>query len=121
MGSNTQFSSNYIKLRQLDVREREIRLNFQKAQEIVSDLRAIARDTRNVADGQLQGSLNRVEQSWRGENSQEFIRKGSQLKNDVHAMAGDVDKIANTIEQIATNLYNAEREAVRIARERLSS
>ena len=112
-------SSSAAQLKKLAAKEGEIRLNFQNANQVVSDLRSIARDTRNAANEQLQGALNRVDQSWHGENSEEFLRKGSQLKSQVVAAAADVDKIANTIEQIATTTYNAEMKAVRIARQRI--
>lgn len=98
--------------------EHEIYLNFRKANNLVSELRSIARDTRRMASGEFQGALNQADRAWNGENSEEFLRKGLKIKSNLQTMADDVDKIANTIEQIADNTYRAEMRAVRIAKEK---
>jgi WXG100 family type VII secretion target len=95
--------------------EYQIYMDFRRANQVAEDLRAIARNTRDAADQDLQSALSRIQSNWEGENADAFQTKGTRLKQQVDQLAKDVDRIANAIETIAQNTYNAEMRAVQIA------
>lgn len=97
--------------------EYQIRMDFQRANDVASDLRSIARDTRDAANLGLQGALTRIKSSWEGENSDAFLVKGDYLKRQIIDLADDVESIAKAIERIAENTLEAEMRAIRIAEE----
>lgn len=95
--------------------EYEIYLDFRAAEDLVSELRAIARETRNLAESDLGVVLSRVADCWTGDNASAFLEKGSILQQRVLSRAANLETIATTIEQMAKNTYEAEMEAVKIA------
>ena len=98
--------------------ELQLYMDFQRANDVVDELRRIARETREVADDQLAGALARVDGAWDGQNSEDFLQKGHRVERSIRGLADDVDKIANAISTIAQRTYKTEMEAVRIAQER---
>lgn len=96
----------------------EVYMDFRTAQEVVRELRTIARDTRHVSNSDLQRTLSQVRNSWQGENADAFLAKGKTLQNKIELTAQTIEDIAKTIEQIARNTYNSEMEAIRQAKKK---
>ena len=97
--------------------DRQIYMDFQRADNTVEELRKIARETRLVAEEQLTGALNRVGASWAGENADLFLQSGERINGNAFVLADNVDKIADAIATIAEETYKKEMEAIRIANE----
>ena len=98
--------------------EYQINMDFQKAEAQVSELRSLANQMRDIANEELNRTLNNINANWDGENSEAFLAKGRMLKSRISNTATDIDRIADSIHAIAENTKRAELEAVRIAREK---
>lgn len=98
--------------------ESEIRMDYNNALRQAETLEGIARDLRHTADKELQDCMSEVSRSWTGENATAYVNKCGTLKTGITKSADKLEKTAETIRKIAGNTYNAEMNALRIARER---
>ena len=85
--------------------------NYGKAMRQAERLQEIARKVQAVGDGDMEVALANVNRSWNGENASEFIKKGHKLAEDTKAMGKDLEKIAETIREIARQIEAAEQAA----------
>lgn len=95
-----------------------IRMNFRKALDKATDLEEVSDDLKRLADNQLHDTLNELSASWTGENARMYIIKGGELREQLEDTSRHLSKTAQTIRQIAREIYEAEMEALRIAEER---
>ena len=93
----------------------QIFMDFQAAEAVVRELRLIAKSARELATEDLNSALNGIGNSWKGENSEEYLRKARAITQNVTKTAANIEKIADTVERVAKNTYEAEMEARRIA------
>lgn len=98
--------------------EYTIAFNYNKAIKQADELLDIASDIRKVANDKLETSIQTVDKNWDGENSKKFISKSKKLKEKVTDSADDIQAIAASIKKMAKQIYDAEMEAIRIAKER---
>ncbi len=98
--------------------ESTIIFNYNRAIGQAGDLDNIAKEVRKLADRSLTDSLTSIDKNWDGENSKKFLNKGNKLKGRIADSADDIQRIAESIRQMAEAIYESEMEAVRIARER---
>lgn len=97
--------------------EYQIYMNFRAAQEQVRALNRAAQQMEELADTQIENTLNRISNNWTGENADAFLEKADQVKVSILRNATDIRKIAQAVDRISTNTRNAELTAVRIAQE----
>ncbi len=98
--------------------EYSITFNYNKAINQANDLADIAKEIRKVANDKMETSIQTVDKNWDGDSSKKFVNKSRQLKAKVVDSADDIDAIASAIKTMAKKIYDAEMEALRIARER---
>lgn len=98
--------------------EWEIRCDFQNAINKAAELEGVASNLRSLANNDLEQSLQTLSNAWKGEAATAYIGKGNRLQERIVANAGKLDRTAQTIRTTAKRTYDAEMEALRIARER---
>lgn len=91
--------------------ENEIYLDYQRAQDVVGELRGMARDTRTIQEQDFHTALGAVRASWSGDNADEFLRRASKLDGEIGGLADSLERIAQAIEEMSQNLYDAETAA----------
>lgn len=101
--------------------ESVILFNYQNAMKQAKELKGISSKLKKLSDSQFDDTINKIDRSWDGESSTKFVQKGKKLKGKMDDSAKDLESIAGTIETIATNIYKAEMEALRIAKTRSHS
>lgn len=95
-----------------------IAFNYEKAVKQADELLDIAKDIHKVATDKLEPSIKIVDKNWDGASSKKFVAKSRQLKDKVVDSANDIQAIADSIKEMAKKIYDAEMEAIRIAKER---
>ena len=98
--------------------EYEITFNYQKAMNQAAELKAIASSLKKVGETQLAECLGKISKNWLGSNSEDFVAKGKKMETKIEKSSKSITLTAGAIETMAKNIYNAEMEALRIARER---
>lgn len=100
--------------------EYTIQLNFERALRKADELEGVSDHMKHLAEQQMHDTLNELSHQWTGENAQQFISKGGILKEKMEETARELRNTAETIRAIAEEIYEAEMEALEIARERRS-
>ena len=98
--------------------ETQIRGDFRAACSRAEEIDRIAQDRGGVARRDMEGTLDDLSRAWRGESAQKFTAKTEKLQTDIQGDAKDLESIADAIRRAAKIMYDAEMEALRIARER---
>ena len=98
--------------------EYTIIFNYNKAIKQADELTDIAKEIRKTADDKLESSIQTIDKNWDGANSKKFVNKSKRLKEKVTDSADDIDAVAGSIKTMAKKIYDAEMEALRIAKER---
>lgn len=80
------------------------------------DLDTLAGKIRNTANQKVEESMQLLSSGWKGNNASEFLKKYSELKRQILESADELSSIADDIRTTARIIYNAEMEAVRIAK-----
>ena len=96
----------------------QIHIDFAKAVRHASDLTAIARDVRKCATSNLGEIEKGISIAWRSDNSARYLNKVYKVQGDIETTADNLEKIADTIIEIAKTTYDAEMRAWEIANER---
>lgn len=95
-----------------------IQMDFDKAKRQADELDDIANGLDREANRSLTDTLNALGNDWRGENADQYIRKGFTLKEEINGTAKSLHQAASTIRTIAKRIYDVEMENLRIAEER---
>ncbi len=98
--------------------EYQIKMDFSKAKQHAQKLDEVADSLSRLAGTELQNTLEGLNNEWQGDNAVKYIQKGYIVKEDMDKTVKNLRKVADSIRTIAQNIYNAEMEALRIARER---
>ncbi len=96
----------------------EIVMNFKAAVAQANKLEDIAERLIRVSDNDYNNTLQNISSAWKGENAQAFISKSSLLIEKMDNTAESLRSAADTVRQIAINIYEAEMAALTVARER---
>ena len=95
--------------------EYEIYMDFNNAMDQVGKLRKISGEVVGIGNDDIGGTIDNIETNWTGENSEAYVSKSKIVKGKVVSTGGDIGKVADTLEAIATRIRDAELEALRIA------
>lgn len=96
----------------------KLKINFEKALKQAEELENIAKEIENVAKVDLEDSFNSISRNWTGENSNNYIKKGAKVKEDIKKTAKNLKETAEAIREIVRRDKEAEEAAERIAQER---
>ena len=98
--------------------EYQIRANYNAAIRAAESLESIAKSIENLANSELEGALNALGTSWKGENAERFVGKGKSVKSQIADTASDVRRAASELRSDAKSTYDTEMRALEIARRR---
>ena len=98
--------------------EYQIRANYNAAIRAAESLESIAKSIESLANSELEGALNALGTSWKGENAERFVGKGKSVKSQIADTASDVRRAASELRSDAQSTYNTEMRALEIARRR---
>jgi len=96
----------------------QIKMDFKKARAEANQLERVADQLKTLASQKLEQSMQDLSLAWTGSNSRFFLRKESQLKEDIIETARTLYEIASEIRTIARRVYEAEMQAYAIAARR---
>ena len=96
----------------------EIYFNYNQAISQANELDSIAKKAKQAANTDLQQIMNNVSSAWKSDNSNNYLKKGEKVGNDIRTTATNLTKIATAIRTIAKRVRDAELEAWRIANAR---
>jgi uncharacterized protein YukE len=92
-----------------------IEFNYRNAMAKADKLDEIASNLGNLSNNKLQGTLQNLSASWKGDNAKAYINKGSVLKENIKGTSSELHSIAEEIRVKAKRIYNAEMAALAIA------
>lgn len=92
-----------------------IQLNYTQAMEQAEQLSKVAGEMKDLAEEEVTKLITDLGSCWEGENAAAYIAKVDILKRNLKKTSEDIEKTATTIRDMATNIYNAEMEAEKVA------
>lgn len=95
-----------------------IEIDFRIAMEHADKVEKIGNDMNQMCEEELETCIQSIRNHWTGENAELFLEKEEQMRNGVVSLAERVIQTAETIREMAQNLYQAEIQAWEIANER---
>lgn len=98
----------------------EIRFNYRLALAQATQLEGLAERAERLSKQKMEPTMQSLSAAWKGENATAFLKKEEQLQRQILVSASEIRGIASDIRTIARSVYNAEMEALRIARCRRS-
>ena len=101
--------------------ENLIKMNFNAAKADAQKLEDIARMLDSTVDKDLEDSMTELSRAWSGTNASMFLGKEDKIGADIKQTAADLKNVAADIRSTAKRIYDAEMNALRIARERAAA
>lgn len=92
--------------------------DFQRALNEAEDLENAARKMRWLSENDMENTKRSLEGAWKGDASDAYRRKCSQLQAKILDSAKDLEKQASVIRSMARRTYEAEMHAYRLATDR---
>lgn len=93
----------------------KIEIDFQKSMRQAEELERIAVRLQQLAENNMNGTLQNISEAWKGENSDKFRRKGRSVQEDIIKTAREIRIAAGSIRAAAKAAYDAEKRAAEIA------
>ena len=90
----------------------EIRMEYNRAVTQANSLEQM----RNSAENDLRDCMSEIAGNWTGENARAYLQKVEKLSDSVRKTAERLKDTAEAIRKIARNTYNAEMQALELAR-----
>ena len=98
--------------------EYTIEMDFKKAKKQARELREAAGSLDLLATQSLGEFMAALAGGWRGEGAAAYIRKMKELQTAISQTASNLKEVSSEVEDAAQRIYDAEMEALEIARER---
>lgn len=95
-----------------------IEMDFQRANQQADSLERLASELNRLAGRQFAGTLNELAMSWKGDNANAFLQKGSRLEENMKQTAKNISKTAIQLRRTAKRIYDAEMYAKQLAEKR---
>ena len=96
-----------------------IEINYQEALRRADDLEEIGRDLMRALEKEYEQSMQTLSTNWKGVNAETYLRKGTDLAEQMRCTARSVIETADEIRRTARRIYNAEMAALRIIEARI--
>lgn len=96
----------------------QIWMDYKNATNSANRLDEIANKIENASQRDLMGNLNQLASNWKSDSSNQYRKKGQNISNNLTSIAKNIRKTASTIRTMAKNTYDAEMQALQIARAR---
>ena len=98
--------------------EAKINMDFRQAMAQADKVDNLADRLSQVANDQLGDTLQNLSYGWKGDNAEAYLKKGARLQGKITMSSSDLHSIASSIRTAAQRIYNAEMQALDIARNR---
>ena len=98
--------------------EYTIEMDFKRAKKQAKELREAAGSLDILAKQNLEEFMAALAGGWRGEGAAAYLEKMKALQTAIGQTATDLEDISGEVEDAAQRIYDAEMEALEIARER---
>lgn len=95
----------------------QLSMDFGLAKRKADELEQIADGIRRLSEMEFTDTLNNLGNAWKGDNAQEYIRKGLIFKEKMKQTADVLCGAAGMIRAVARKIHDAEQEAVEIVTE----
>ena len=92
-----------------------IYMNYQQAVRQANELLEQAEKLRNVANRDVGDTMSRLSHGWEGQSATTFLKKCSQLKNELLRAAARLENTAAAIKRAAKNVRDADLRAKQLA------
>lgn len=92
-----------------------IDLNYTQAIAQADELDRVANNVKSLSEEDVTKLISDLGACWEGTNADAYIAKVDILKKNLLKTAADIAKTAQAMREMATNIYNAEKEAQQIA------
>lgn len=98
--------------------EWDINMDFQKALAEADKVDSSASSISSMVKGKYESSIQTLSTNWKGAGAEKYLKKCTALQTNLNGVASNMKRVASTIRTQARIIYDAEMEALRIARER---
>lgn len=95
--------------------------NYNQAMNQANQIETVANDMLNVANKQLQNTVDSIGVCWQGEASQQFISYCVTTQSDIKEQAKKLQDLARRIREVARIIKEAEERAKELQRQRDSA
>lgn len=99
----------------------QIEINFKNIMEKADKLEGLSEEISKAAKHDLNEVLNNIGANWTGENASAYLSKGGLLKNNLERTALELLSVASSLRSAAKKMYQAEMNAIEIAKSRTYS
>lgn len=106
-------------LNELNNRENQVRLDYNRAKYLANQMEDIGKTLLHRFDEEFDGTLSHGRLSWDGDNAKAFWGKCDATRAEVKKTANDIIITADKIVVMAKNTYDAEMQAIQVARDRI--
>ncbi len=94
-----------------------IRMNYEKAIRQANSLEKTANEIKKYVS-EIEQISSSIRHDWTGANAEQYLRKLEVVKNNSNTIVSSLSTTAETIKRIAKRTYDAEMEAVNLAKTR---
>lgn len=95
-----------------------IKIDFAAANAQAQRLEEVAEEIRRMANDRMKNTMAQMSANWKGDSAAAYFAKAEKLQSDILKTAGNLESIARSIRSTARRIYDAEREALRLAEQR---
>lgn len=98
--------------------KRMIEINFAAAKSDAKKLEDAAESLDRLAKGKYEEVMQGISKAWKSDSAPAYISKGRKVETDIQNTAKELRTLAAQIRQAAQKMYNAEMQAIQIAKTR---
>ncbi len=95
-----------------------ITIDFENANRQARELEELAAQLKSLMDNDFSDTMQALAADWQSDSSDRYFNKGSRLQRQINNTASDLITIANNIRRTSRRIYEAEKRAEEIARQR---
>lgn len=95
-----------------------IQIDFNVACAQAKKLEDCAEEMKRLANQKMSNAIDEMSAGWKGESATAYFKKADAVKKNIIATSETLYTVANSIRTQAKRIYDAEREALRIAEQR---
>lgn len=96
------------------VTQSTIEFDFQRAKQQADNLENLVQELKKLSTQSFEGTITDISSSWKGENSNAYLKKSRRLQNDMNVTTDSLVGVVSDIREIARKIYQAEMSALEI-------
>lgn len=98
-----------------------ISIDFERTMQQANKLDEYADTLRNMSRREYSQAMRNLSGDWVSDSATAFLGKSENLRMNIEQTARDIETIANNIRRAARRIYDAEKKAEELAKQRTSS